>query len=169
MLYTDNDMDVVVESLQLADDFSLITDAELTVSLCRLDRKGDITEATNDSPIQVTSVAHGLSDGDQVCITDVEGNTAADGPHTVTVVDADNFELDGSVGSAAYESGGKWYLGVVGAVGLPLTYSSVRKRYRGVLPAGLPIIDKGKYRRIINCSNYGLQWEDDFTAQKRRG
>lgn len=70
-----------------------------------------ITDATNASPINVEAVDHGYSDDDIVLITGVLGNTAANGTFKVTVVDDDNFTLNGSSGNAAYTSGGytvKW-------------------------------------------------------------
>lgn len=66
-----------------------------------------ITGATNATPIVITIVGHGLTTGDQVVITGVLGNTAANGSSwTITVLTADTFSLDGSVGNGAYTSGG---------------------------------------------------------------
>lgn len=65
-----------------------------------------ITGATNASPIQITSTAHGRSTNDVVSISGVLGNTAANGDWTITVVDANNFTLNGSAGNGAYTSGG---------------------------------------------------------------
>lgn len=67
-----------------------------------------ITGATNATPIVITSANHGLATGDVVNISGVGGNTAANGIFTVTVVDADTFQLDGSHGNGAYTSGGAW-------------------------------------------------------------
>lgn len=72
-----------------------------------------ITGVTGDtvSPIVVTSVGHGLEDGDMVTIDGVLGNTAADGDWIVEGKDADTFKLYDlsaviSVGSGNYTSGG---------------------------------------------------------------
>jgi hypothetical protein len=75
-----------------------------------------ITAATNASPIQITATAHGYSTGDQVFINGVTGNTAANNTFatgntalplwTITVIDANNFTLNGSTGNGAYVSGG---------------------------------------------------------------
>ena len=65
-----------------------------------------VTGATNASPIVITSVAHGYSDGDVVRIYGVLGNTAANGIFTVANKTDDTFELTGSTGNAAYTSGG---------------------------------------------------------------
>lgn len=62
-----------------------------------------IIAATNASPIQITtSAVHDLTTGQQVTIVGAEGNTAANGTFVVTVLDANNFTLDGSAGNGAY-------------------------------------------------------------------
>jgi CSLREA domain-containing protein len=67
-----------------------------------------ITGATNATPIVITSAAHGLLAGDQVIVTGVAGNTAANGNWILTVLDADRFSLNGSAGNGAYTGGGTW-------------------------------------------------------------
>ncbi len=69
---------------------------------------GNITGATNASPVVITSASHGLSTGHLVQITGVEGNTSANGVWAVTVVNANSFSLDNSAGSGAYTTGGAW-------------------------------------------------------------
>jgi hypothetical protein len=70
--------------------------------------KTTITAATNASPIVITtSAAHLLSTGDHVEITEVLGNTAANGSDwTITVVDSTRFSLNSSTGNGTYTSGG---------------------------------------------------------------
>lgn len=82
---------------------------------------GNVTGATNASPIVVTSASHGLATGDRVTITGVLGNTNANGTFIVTRVSADTFSLDGSSGSGAYTSGGVW--NVTGMYSAQLTVS----------------------------------------------
>ena len=66
-----------------------------------------VSGATNATPIVITtSTSHGYVTGDRVFITGVTGNTAANGYWIVTVVDADEFSLNDSVGNGAYVSGG---------------------------------------------------------------
>ena len=66
-----------------------------------------IVDATFTSPIVVTTASvHGLSSTDSVSLSSVVGNTAANGLFSITVTGATTFELDGSVGNAAYVSGG---------------------------------------------------------------
>lgn len=68
-----------------------------------------ITAATQANPCQITATGHGLTTGDTVMITSVGGMTEInDKIFTATVVDADNFTLDGidSTAFTAYTSGG---------------------------------------------------------------
>lgn len=68
-----------------------------------------ITGATKANPVVITSVAHGLSNGDLVDIDDVGGMTEINGLRfTVANKTADTFELSGVNGTAytAYTSGG---------------------------------------------------------------
>lgn len=67
---------------------------------------GTITNATNATPIVITSASHGLQTGARVTITGVGGNTAANTTATITRVDANSFSLDGVAGNGAYTSGG---------------------------------------------------------------
>lgn len=65
-----------------------------------------ITGATNATPIVITSVAHGLSNGYIVTIAEVGGNTEANATWTIKSVTSDTFTLTSSVGNGAYTSGG---------------------------------------------------------------
>ena len=67
---------------------------------------GAITDATNASPIVIEAAAHGLVTGTRVTVSGVEGNEAANGDWVITVVDSDNFSLNGSNGDGGYSSGG---------------------------------------------------------------
>ncbi|MFN9720936.1 MAG: PKD domain-containing protein [Planctomycetota bacterium] len=67
-----------------------------------------ITGATNTADIQITSAAHGLKTGDRIRITGVQGNTAANGTFSVTVVSANAFLLKGVTGNGAYTIGGSF-------------------------------------------------------------
>jgi len=92
--------------------FSLTKDLALSIGSVTL-KGGSITNASNATPIVITSVGHGLVDHECVRIESVGGNTAANGNWRITFVDADNFSLDGSVGSGGYTTGGKWYEGTL--------------------------------------------------------
>ena len=66
-----------------------------------------VNAATNATPIKITTTAaHGFRSGMIKKVVNVGGNTAANGTWKVTVVDATNFTLDGSVGNGAFTSGG---------------------------------------------------------------
>lgn len=66
-----------------------------------------VTGATAADPIVITIVGHGLTTGDQVVISGVLGNTAANGSAwTITVINTSTFSLTGSVGIVSYLSGG---------------------------------------------------------------
>jgi hypothetical protein len=80
-----------------------------TGSLAKMDT-GDVTGATNASPIVITSASHGLQTGTRVIVSGVGGNTAANGTFTITRVNANSFSLDGSTGNGAYTSGGTWHV-----------------------------------------------------------
>jgi hypothetical protein len=54
---------------------------------------GTIINATNATPIQITSNNHGLVTGQSITIGGVGGNTNANGTWTVSVVDANNFNI----------------------------------------------------------------------------
>lgn len=68
---------------------------------------GVITAAANTNPITITTSApHGLTGAEIVYILGVLGNTAANGFWEITVLGANTFVLNGSVGNGAYTSGG---------------------------------------------------------------
>jgi hypothetical protein len=78
----------------------------------------DITQASEG--VVTTSAAHGLATGDEVHIDNVVGMTEInDSNHTITVVDADEFSLDGedTSGYTAYTSGGNAWQIVVKSTG----------------------------------------------------
>jgi len=56
-----------------------------------------ITNATNATPIVITAAGHGLTEHDWVTITEVQGNTAANGTFRVKNVTTDTFALTQAV------------------------------------------------------------------------
>ncbi len=98
----DNGLEDLAGTLNwLTDDFrSILTDLD------DYQVGSGITGATNATPIVITITAHGLSNGDHVAITGVGGNTAANAVWLISAVTANTFELDGSIGSGAFTSGG---------------------------------------------------------------
>lgn len=66
-----------------------------------------VTNATNASPIQITtSATNGLITGQTVTLSGILGNTAANGTWVITRIDGTNFTLNNSVGNGAWTSGG---------------------------------------------------------------
>lgn len=82
---------------------------------------GVVTDAEPESPVVLTSVAHGLTDGVLVSVEGVGGLTGADGIFTVTRLTDDTFSLDGSAGGGAYTEGGTWHVTGFYAVELEAT------------------------------------------------
>lgn len=83
-------------------------DAPVTRALFR---QGTITGATQADPVVITSVAHGLSNGDQVFIEGVGGMTQINNGHFIVANRTDDtFELEDEdgTGHSAYTTGGKW-------------------------------------------------------------
>lgn len=74
-----------------------------------------ISGASNASPIVITIASHGYVTNDQVTITGVLGNTAANGSWFITVINANTFSLNGATGNGAYTSGGSCELRRVGS------------------------------------------------------
>lgn len=72
----------------------------------KVSRRFTITGATNATPIVVTAAGHGFLADDPVAVEGVLGNTAADGDWLAANVTDDTLGLKGSVGNAAYTSGG---------------------------------------------------------------
>jgi hypothetical protein len=71
---------------------------------------GSVTGATNASPIVIASTGHGLNSGTRLTLSNVGGNTAANGDWQITKIDNDHFSLDGSTGNGSYTSGGSWHV-----------------------------------------------------------
>ena len=77
----------------------------------------NITAASNATPIVITTAAaHGLTNGDNITIQLVDGNTAANGTWVVANVGGappHTFELTGSIGNGTYvASTGEWWTNV---------------------------------------------------------
>ncbi|MEW6485796.1 MAG: ubiquitin-activating E1 FCCH domain-containing protein [Pseudomonadota bacterium] len=82
---------------------------EIAIGMTCIASGKSITAATQANPCQVTVSSHGYNTGDVIMITSVSGMTQLnDKLYKITVVDADNFTLDGvnSTGYGAYTSGG---------------------------------------------------------------
>lgn len=86
---------------------------------------GNVTGATNATPIIVTSANHGRVNSDSVIIAGVLGNTAANGTWGIGGVTTNTFALTGSVGNGAYTSGGAWNWCVSGIKNATISASSL--------------------------------------------
>lgn len=65
-----------------------------------------ISDATNASPIVLTTATHNMAVGDFVYVTGVTGNTAANGIWRVSAADATHLTLEGSTGNGTYSDSG---------------------------------------------------------------
>lgn len=73
-------------------------------------RTVDAIADSGDGKFRVTTAAaHGWETGDRVTVYDAGGTTAANGKWTITVVDDDTFDLQGSEASGTYSGGGSAY------------------------------------------------------------
>jgi hypothetical protein len=74
------------------------------------DTTGNITSITAASPPVITAIAHGLSTGNIITITESDCSPRIDGSWSITVTDADHFTIDtnvtiaGSTGIWTYET-----------------------------------------------------------------
>ena len=86
----------------------IMINAATTYMLDRTDLTNTVAAATNTTPILITSsTSSRLSSGDQVVISGVTGNTAANGTWFIVMGNAANtFTLDGSEGNGGYTGGG---------------------------------------------------------------
>lgn len=90
----------------------------VTVDMQNTVPQGTVRAATNAGPIVITSPNHGLKSGQRVRVSNVNGNTAANGVFKITVVNADTFRLDGSTGNGVYVPAngfGTWKANVITA------------------------------------------------------
>jgi hypothetical protein len=99
----------VVRKLGFADFSDWKIGQDILTELSAIGASGKtITGAANNGSglIRITSTAHGFSTNDRIEIASVVGTVEANGKWTVTVIDADNFDLVGSTFVNAYTSGG---------------------------------------------------------------
>jgi len=70
---------------------------------------GTITNVVSNGGLcRVTSANHGLLTGHRVTISGVGGATGVNGTHTITQIDANTFDCQGSTFGGSYTSGGTW-------------------------------------------------------------
>jgi len=126
------------------------SDSPILTGTCSQLDTGAITNATNASPIVVTSPAHGLANGIRLNVTGVVGNTNANAAWAVASATADTFALAGSSGNGAYVSGGVWHISGY------YTYSFAAGVAEG--------FDKGKrYDVLFSGSIGGVSWSEQHS------
>jgi hypothetical protein len=130
--------------------------------------EGVITDATDGSPIVITSAGHGLSTGDKVTVGGVTGNTDANGTFTVKRVNSDQFSLEKSRGNRMYVSGGTWH----GATTRALQATAALQRAEGLVGSRTrtPIGGFGDLRNVYGASKAHTAFDEFFhTADFRVG
>jgi hypothetical protein len=92
-----------------------------------------ITVATNASPIWTTSAGHGFTSNQEVRISGIGGNTAANGIWATTIIDSDSFDLTSSTGDGTSMSGGivAEYFGATEAITTATNASPIQIIARG--------------------------------------
>lgn len=107
----------------------------------------NVSNATNTAPIQITTDSpNSFTNGQLVTISGVNGNTAANGVFTITVINGSNFTLNGTIGNGTYTNGG--------LAGTPLSTSSLGSvELSGVVSSG----DFPGVMRTDQVSNYEVQ------------
>ena len=63
-----------------------------------------ITNASDASPIEITTTTNSLTNGEAITISGVGGNTAANGVFNIAVIDSSHFTLNGTTGNGTYVS-----------------------------------------------------------------
>ena len=130
---------------------------------------GNVTGATNATPIVITSAAHGLSSGDVVTIANVGGNTAANNSNAVPVfyitkLSSSTFSLYSDsartvavAGTGAYTSGGTWKADATGLRFEPTEVLNVQVSATNYVLVGQT---SGYARRSNNADGASPTWSD---------
>ncbi len=148
-----NDNDLIVQPFQEAFSGDVESAAQIYATVCS-NSTGSITNATNASPIVITtSAAHGLTTGDYVAILGVGGNGAAVGTHQITVLTTTTFSLTGSTGDGTYTQGGVWCKALSDSLALSIQLVAQGSgSYRGVLSGLVGLVNSTQYLVAIYCS-----------------
>ncbi|WP_312313172.1 ubiquitin-activating E1 FCCH domain-containing protein [Sphingobium yanoikuyae] len=83
----------------------IVNNGRIYVDVAKKDVLGAIDNGSG--AIRITSNAHGMNTGDLVLMQSVGGVPNANGQRTITVIDANTFDLQGTTFAGAYISGGK--------------------------------------------------------------
>jgi len=106
--FSENDMQSYSMKIQFSSNVTEKNFSEVDVSLSS-DKVSAITGVTGSdvSPIVVTAGAHGFRTGDEVQISGVTGNTAANGSFTIDYINPYQFSLNDTIGNGDYTGGGE--------------------------------------------------------------
>jgi hypothetical protein len=134
-----------------------------------------ITGATNASPIEITSAAHGLVTGDNVRIQGVTGNTNANIGTAITVTGANTFTLNGVAGNGTYTGGGL----IASRTKLQNNIRAGLEALSNLVPADLAAVDSFKlyvgwdptyFPSPVNLSTFGTEvWFADSVPLTKAG
>ena len=133
-----------------------------------------ITAATNATPIVITTATHGVSAGDEVYISGVQGNTAANGTWIAAAVSGTTITLTGSVGNAAYTAA-TGYLQARTAGTKPVLFEGVftktanrSRRYVGCFrtTSTTTTEDSGGRARTTNVGGKRFLWNVDNQVER---
>jgi hypothetical protein len=108
--YVDADTDTNFTVEFYADDIDTPYTSQTLNCLPSLGFIADVQLVTLSNPVQITADSNGLETGDEIFIYNLNGaDELTGGPYTVTVIDGNNFTLDGVDGTAfsTYISGGQ--------------------------------------------------------------
>lgn len=98
---------------------------------------------------RVTHTAHGYSTSDEITISNVEGTTEANDEWTITKIDANTYDLQGSTFSNTYTSGGD----VIAANNYVLTGSTFSNAW---VSGGISWKEKNSFLKIDNWYGRGM-------------
>lgn len=109
-----------------------------------------VEDASNETPIVITSSGHGLQTGQQVAIVNVGDNRGAHGTFTVTRIDENHFSLDDSEGTDPYTTGGQFFRVVPDCGELPFDSLAVGQ-YDVTINGNIGLVNNRSYRAVIYC------------------
>ena len=105
--FADSDMQSYSMKIWFSNNVTERNFSEVDVSLSS-DKVSAITGASglDVSPIEIIAGAHGFRNGDEVQVSEVTGNTAANGNFTITYINPYKFSLNCTTGNGDYTGGG---------------------------------------------------------------
>lgn len=167
-IYLETDGALIIDQLRMVLSGSYINSAVFSVSIGNRSHTGPITAVTAGTPHVITSAVHGLNNGDQIIVTQVQGVTDCKGVYEVANKTTDTFELLDSSGTGTFSLEGtpRWYRAVPGAVDMTPDYvAASRGRYVLPLSGLLPFANRGKYIAVIEGVGFNFHREFLFDGR----